>query len=32
MPEFITPEFVRDEIARGRAIIPPTSTTPSSSP
>ena len=22
MPEFVTPEFVRDEIARGRAIIP----------
>ncbi len=22
MPEFITPEFVRDEIARGRAVIP----------
>ena len=22
MPEFITPEFVRDEVARGRAIIP----------
>ena len=27
-PEIITPEFVRDEVARGRAIIPPTSTTP----
>ena len=22
IPEFITPEFVRDEVARGRAIIP----------
>ena len=31
IPAFITPEFVRDEIARGRAIIRPTSTTPSSS-
>ena len=22
IPDFITPEFVRDEVARGRAIIP----------
>jgi phosphomethylpyrimidine synthase len=22
MPEFVTPEFVRDEVAAGRAIIP----------
>ena len=27
IPEEITPEFVRSEIARGRAIIPTTSTT-----
>jgi phosphomethylpyrimidine synthase len=31
-PIMITPEFVRDEVARGRAIIPPTSTTPNSEP
>ncbi len=30
--EGLDPRFVRDEVARGRAIIPPTSTTPSSSP
>ena len=29
LPEEITPEFVREEVARGRAIIPPTSITPS---
>ncbi len=28
IPDFVTPEFVRDEVARGRAIIPTTSTTP----
>jgi len=28
IPPHITAEFVRSEIARGRAIIPPTSTTP----
>ena len=27
IPDYITPEFVRDEVARGRAIILPTSTT-----
>jgi phosphomethylpyrimidine synthase len=32
IPDYVTPEFVRDEVARGRAIIPATtSTTPSSS-
>jgi phosphomethylpyrimidine synthase len=31
MREGLPVEFVRDEVARGRAIIPPTSTTPSSS-
>ncbi len=32
IPDIVTPEFVRDEVARGRAIIPrTTSTTPSSS-
>jgi len=28
LQKFITPEFVRDEIAKGRAIIPSTLTTP----
>jgi phosphomethylpyrimidine synthase len=32
IPEFITPEFVRDEIARGRAIIPANINHPESEP
>jgi len=32
IPEFITPEFVRDEIARGRAIIPSNINHPESEP
>ena len=32
LPEFITPEFVRDEVARGRAIIPSNINHPESEP
>ncbi len=32
MPEFVTPEFVRDEVARGRAIIPANVNHPESEP
>ena len=32
LPEFITPEFVRDEVARGRAIIPANINHPESEP
>jgi phosphomethylpyrimidine synthase len=32
IPEFITPEFVRDEVARGRAIIPANINHPESEP
>ncbi|HEV7699976.1 MAG TPA: phosphomethylpyrimidine synthase ThiC [Pyrinomonadaceae bacterium] len=32
MPEFVTPEFVRDEVARGRAIIPNNINHPESEP
>ena len=32
LPEFVTPEFVRDEIARGRAIIPANINHPESEP
>ncbi|MCV4731882.1 phosphomethylpyrimidine synthase ThiC, partial [Escherichia coli] len=32
IPEYITPEFVRDEVARGRAIIPANINHPESEP
>ena len=32
IPDFVTPEFVRDEIARGRAIIPNNINHPESEP
>src|ERR687889_605108 len=32
IPEFVTPEFVRDEVARGRAIIPNNINHPESEP
>ena len=32
IPEFVTPEFVRDEVARGRAIIPANINHPESEP
>src|SRR5258708_1797896 len=32
IPEYVTPEFVRDEVARGRAIIPPNINHPESEP
>src|SRR3989442_4435291 len=32
IPEYVTPEFVRDEVARGRAIIPANITHPESEP
>ncbi len=32
LPEYVTPEFVRDEVARGRAIIPANITHPQSEP
>src|SRR5438270_2104113 len=32
IPDFVTPEFVRDEVARGRAIIPNNSNHPESEP
>ncbi|TIW89339.1 MAG: phosphomethylpyrimidine synthase ThiC, partial [Mesorhizobium sp.] len=32
IPDFVTPEFVRDEVARGRAIIPANINHPESEP
>src|SRR3546814_15975419 len=32
IPDYVTPEFVRDEVARGRAIIPNTNNHPESEP